>query len=186
MGFLQRSAGVPVVCRAEACLCWFTNLCPGSVQDLASSGVSPSSWMPAIPSFQLICTLSRGRWSWAGSELTISGISFPCPLGYVVAFPIAHRAHSTPMAQPRSLAVCARVPLFTIFEGTITALTCGPPPWSERSRGVIDRWLDCFGPHDCFHPSSCSLAYSTAALANTGLPLPWSLLAECRALGGVS
>ena len=136
-----------MVCRAEACLCWFTNLCPGSVQDLASSGVSPSSWMPAIPSFRLICTLSPGRWSWAESELTIYGISFPCPLGHVAAFPIAPRAHSTPMAQPRSPAVYARVPLFTILEGAITALTCGPPPWSERSRRVIERWLDRFGPH---------------------------------------
>ena len=145
-------------------LCWLVNLCPGSVQAWAPSDVSPSSWIPAVPSFQLSCTLSPGRWSWAESELTISGISFPCPLGYVAAFPIAHRAHSTPMAQPRSPAVCARVPFFTISEGAITALTCGPPPRSERSRGVTGNWLGCFRPHDCFHLNSCSLSYSYGRL----------------------
>ena len=45
------------------------------------------------------------------------------------------------MAQPRSPAVCAVVPLLAIREGAIAALTCGPPPWSERTRGVADRWL---------------------------------------------
>ena len=143
---------------------WLVNLCPGFVQAWAHSDVSPSSWIPVVPSFQLSCTLSTGRWSWAESGLTMSGISSPCSLWYVAAFPIAHRAHPASMAQPRPPAVCARVPFFTIFEGAITALTCGPPPRSERSRGVTDNWLDCFGPHDCCHLNSCSLTYSHGRL----------------------
>ena len=145
------------------------------------------SGIPHHPGFQpyrhprFRCTLFPGRWSWVGNELTMPGIYFPCPLWYVAAFPIAHRAHPASMAQPRPPAVCARVPFFTILEGAITALACGPPPRSERSRGVTDNWLGCFRPHDCFHLNSCSLSYSYGRLGQYWASPSWPLSAQCRA-----